>query len=42
MLKAETGISMKQVKQILRDQYVNLASNPLMRSLTVYYDVDPA
>ena len=41
MLKAETGISMKQVKQILRDQYVNLASNPLMRSLTVYYDVDP-
>ncbi len=41
MLKIETGVSMIQVKQILRDEYVKLASSPLMRSLTVYYDVDP-
>jgi len=41
MLKAELNISMKQVKNILRDEYVKLSSNPLMRSLTIYYDVDP-
>lgn len=42
MLKAELSISMKQVKAILRDEYVKLSANPLMRSLVVYYDVDPA
>ena len=42
MLKIETGISMKQIKQILRNEYVRLSSSPLMRSLTIYYDVDPA
>ena len=41
MLKVETGVSMKQIKQILRDEYIKLSESPLMRSLTVYYDVDP-
>ncbi|MBO4942562.1 MAG: primosomal protein N' [Muribaculaceae bacterium] len=42
MLKAEPSISMKQVKTILRNEYVKLSSDPLMRSLTIYYDVDPS
>lgn len=41
MLKVETGVSMKQIKQILREEYIKLSESPLMRSLTVYYDVDP-
>lgn len=41
MLKLELNASMKKVKDILRQQYVNLTASPLMRGLTVYYDVDP-
>lgn len=41
MLKLELNASMKKVKEILREQYVSLVSSPLMRGLTVYYDVDP-
>lgn len=41
MLKMEANVSMKQVKDILRAKYVELAASPLMRGLTVYYDVDP-
>ncbi len=41
MLKAEASASMAKVKELLRERYVALASSPLMRGLTVYYDVDP-
>ncbi len=41
MLKVEREASMKKVKEILRAKYIELASSPLMRGLTVYYDVDP-
>lgn len=40
-LKMEPNVSMKQVKDILRKEYIELSSSPLMRGLTVYYDVDP-
>jgi primosomal protein N' (replication factor Y) len=41
MLKVEATASMAKVKELLRERYVALASSPLMRGLTVYYDVDP-
>lgn len=41
MLKLELNASMKKVKEILREQYISLVSSPLMRGLSVYYDVDP-
>ncbi|MCM1067025.1 MAG: primosomal protein N' [Muribaculaceae bacterium] len=41
MLKMEPGVSMKRVKELLRGHYVELSASPLMRGLTVYYDVDP-
>lgn len=41
MLKVEPEASMPKVKELLRAEYVALQSSPLMRSLTVYYDVDP-
>lgn len=41
MLKLELNLSMKQVKDILRQEYIRLSASPLMRGLTVYYDVDP-
>lgn len=42
MLKVELNASMKKVKEILRDLYVHLRSQmPQMRSLIIYYDVDP-
>ncbi len=41
MLKMEREASMVKVKEILRERYVALSSSPLMRGLTVYYDVDP-
>lgn len=41
MLKIEPAASMKSVKDILRQKYVELSASPLMRGLTVYYDVDP-
>ena len=41
MLKLETGFSLRKVKEFLRAEYVRLASDPTMRSLSVHYDVDP-
>ena len=42
MLKMETGVSMKKVKDLLREIYASLASTPEMKSSIVHYDVDPA
>lgn len=42
MLKIEIGASMQRVKELLREQYIALASSPTMRALTLYYDVDPS
>ena len=41
MLKMETGVSMKKVKELLRNIYASLASSPEMKSTVVHYDVDP-
>jgi len=41
MLKVETDASMKKVKQILRNLYVDMHSSDAMRGAIVYYDVDP-
>lgn len=41
MLRIETNASVTRVKEILRQQYVAVQSSPLMRGLTLYYDVDP-
>lgn len=42
MLKVEAQASMAKVKKILRDIYVQLAADPRMRQLVLYYDVDPS
>ncbi|MCH5231666.1 MAG: primosomal protein N', partial [Muribaculaceae bacterium] len=42
MLKMEVGVSMKKVKDILRQVYASLASTPEMRSSVIHYDVDPS
>ena len=41
MLKIETGASMKQVKELLRETYISMHSMPQMKGAVVYYDVDP-
>lgn len=41
MLKMEPGVSMKRVKDLLREQYVQLVAKPTSRGIVVYYDVDP-
>ncbi len=41
MLKVERDVSMKHVKEVLRQKHIELSGSPLMRGLTVYYDVDP-
>lgn len=41
MLKVENGVSMSRVKELLREQYIRLSASPIMRGLSVYYDVDP-
>lgn len=41
MIKMEAGVSMKKVKQLLRQIYASIASTPEMKSSIVYYDVDP-
>lgn len=41
MLKVEAGASMKKVKDLLRAVLAGIASNPDIKSSTVYYDVDP-
>lgn len=42
MLKIETDASMKKVKQILRELYVDMHTVEAMRGAVVYYDVDPS
>ena len=41
MLKMESGVSMKQVKDILRKIYESIASLQELKTTVVYYDVDP-
>jgi len=41
MLKLETNASTIKIKELLRQSYVTLTASPLMKGLTVYYDVDP-
>ncbi len=41
MLKVEREASMAKVKAILRNKYVELSASPIMKGLTIYYDVDP-
>lgn len=42
MLKMEIGISMKKVKDLLREIYASVSNTPEMKSTIVHYDVDPA
>lgn len=42
MLKMETGVSMKKVKDLLRQIYASIANTPDMKSSLIHYDVDPA
>lgn len=42
MLKMEVGVSMKKVKEILRNIYASIANTPEMKSSVVHYDVDPS
>lgn len=42
MLKMEVGVSMKKVKDVLRQIYAGLAELPEMKSSLIHYDVDPA
>lgn len=41
MLKVEYNLSMTNIKATLRQKYIDLTASPLMRGLSVYYDVDP-
>ncbi len=41
MLKVEVEASMKRVKEILREVYNEAMQNPMLKGLTIYYDVDP-
>ena len=41
MIKVEAGASMKKVKDILRNIYVQTAVWPDMKTTQIYYDVDP-
>lgn len=41
MLKIETGASMRHIKQLLRQLYIDIRQSDLHKSLTLYYDVDP-
>ena len=42
MLKMEVGVSMKKVKDTLREIFASVANTPEMKSSLVHYDVDPA
>lgn len=42
MLKVETQASMRKVKEILRSVYERFMENTELRSLQIYYDVDPS
>ena len=41
MLKIEISASMRKVKDLLRSVYEEFMTDPSLRSLQVYYDVDP-
>lgn len=41
MLKVETQASMRKVKDILRSVYESFMADAALRSMQVYYDVDP-
>lgn len=41
MLKIETSASVKRVKEILRDLFVEVQASPVVKGLTIHYDVDP-
>lgn len=41
MLKIEVNASVAAVKDLLRQTYLDLHSDPAMRQATLYYDVDP-
>lgn len=41
MLKIETAASMRRVKEILRQLYIDTVSSPTVRGFSIYYDVDP-
>lgn len=41
MLKVEAAASMKKVKELCRRAYLDVASDPDVKSSTIYYDVDP-
>lgn len=41
MLKIETEASMKRVKDILRQLFIEVQSSPATKGFTIYYDVDP-
>ncbi|MCH5242260.1 MAG: primosomal protein N' [Muribaculaceae bacterium] len=42
MLKMEVGVSMKKVKDILRQIYTSISQTPEMKSSVIHYDVDPS
>lgn len=41
MLKIEVNASITKVKELLRQTYIDLHSDPAMRQAMLYYDVDP-
>ncbi len=41
MLKIETNASISKIKELLRQTYMDLYSDPAMRQTVLYYDVDP-
>ncbi len=41
MLKIEVNASISKIKELLRQTYLDLHSDPAMRQATLYYDVDP-
>ncbi|MCH5229193.1 MAG: primosomal protein N' [Muribaculaceae bacterium] len=42
MLKMEVGVSMKKVKELLRQIFASIANTPEMKTSQVHYDVDPS
>ena len=41
MLKIEANASMAKVREILRQLYIKIASDPRVKAAQIYYDVDP-
>lgn len=41
MLKIEVNASISKIKELLRQTYIDLHSDPAMRQAILYYDVDP-